>query len=738
MSTEDLRQAWDAHPKWHEQQDRAGREAALPALLGLIADFRGGALDVTEFRRLIDSQSKTRETALWGFRGNAGVMFFTMLWKGAPTELESLLRRVIAAPANVDAARDAIDELRELARATKLHTGNPNLHEGFVPFFLSFFWEAQDRHQWPMFHPASRDGMAQLGLLRLPDDVTDAYVVFRQAMREACAELEVDLWDLEEFFWSLKQTPDPIDDAVAEADDPVKVKNASAVAAGDLYAALGASGLMFPEGLVTSFILSLLTKRFVILAGLSGTGKTQLPLQLARHLAEQEPGATVASPTPESDEHALYLDVTRSTLKYGVLTLPRRLVDFIELPERGTGADFTVRLPTGRDARVRVQNVGFTDESARYARLTIRGATKTWLTATATPGDVVKVTLDDDGVPVALDHVPRTDVVTNEPVRRHELIAVRSDWTDPRGLLGYWNPLTDRYSTTQLVRLCLRAAEDPAHPYLVILDEMNLARVEYYFSDFLSALESDEPIQLFDPGFEELEPGVPALLPIPPNVLFVGTVNVDETTHAFSPKVLDRANVIEFDDVDIAGRLGLSEPQAAVAFRLSDAHVAPALLAYRPSPESDARATVLQDTELTADLLRMHAILEGARRHFGYRVLDELVTYLGHAVQRVAGDADRVARVALDRQLLQKVLPKLTGGRELQETLTQLLDVCLHGETTAAPSTAESLSDASTALGDEDLTGPARGTDARYPLSARKLQQMVQRLDQTGYVSFLQ
>lgn len=81
MSAEDLRNAWEAHPGWRDQENRAQREATLPGLLDLVAAFRSGDVDLTEFRRRIDSQSKQTETGVWGFRGNAGVMFFTMLWK---------------------------------------------------------------------------------------------------------------------------------------------------------------------------------------------------------------------------------------------------------------------------------------------------------------------------------------------------------------------------------------------------------------------------------------------------------------------------------------------------------------------------------------------------------------------------------------------------------------------------------------------------------------------------------
>ncbi len=184
VPNDDLRKHWDAHPQWHEQETRAAREATLPALRGLIESFRSGTLDLTEFRRRIDSLSKQRETGVWGFRGNAGVMFFTMLWKGAAEEFAPLLRTVIASPPDDAGAREAINQVRALARATKARTGNRNIHEKFAPFFLSFFWEAQDREQWPMFHPASREGLERLGLVSLPDDVSDAYLAFRHAMQQ--------------------------------------------------------------------------------------------------------------------------------------------------------------------------------------------------------------------------------------------------------------------------------------------------------------------------------------------------------------------------------------------------------------------------------------------------------------------------------------------------------------------------------------------------------------------------
>ena len=99
------------------------------------------------------------------------------------------------------------------------------------------------------------------------------------------------------------------------------------------------------------------------------------------------------------------------------------------------------------------------------------------------------------------------------------------------------------------------AIDNPEKPYVLCLDEMNLARVEYYFSDFLSLIETrrhvggrieTDPINIDDAGKKNF-----GALYIPDNLYFVGTVNMDETTYPFSKKVLDRANTIEFSEVEL-------------------------------------------------------------------------------------------------------------------------------------------------------------------------------------------
>ena len=257
----------------------------------------------------------------------------------------------------------------------------------------------------------------------------------------------------------------------------------------------------------------------------------------------------------------------------------------------------------------------------------------------------------------------------------YTIVAVRPDWTDNRGLLGYYNPLTHTYEATPFLRFMLRAVADPAHQYYVCLDEMNLARVEYYFSDFLSAMESGESVALHGQtecvatrsggdipetlpeeeialwGYEV--DGVlyaPPKLFIPPNLVISGTVNVDEATHAFSDKVLDRANSIEFNQVDL------------------DSY------SQRYRERYPDRTKLLDDV---LPLLRqVYDLLEPSYLHFGYRTLEEVLGYLWQ--NETLPDNVRRSRVeALDNQLMQKISPKLRGDERIQETLEGLCQVLI-------------------------------------------------------------
>ncbi len=224
------------------------------------------------------------------------------------------------------------------------------------------------------------------------------------------------------------------------------------------------------------------------------------------------------------------------------------------------------------------------------------------------------------------------------------LVAVQPDWHSPRDLLGYYNALTGQYQPTTFLRFLLQAAADPLNLYFVCLDEMNLARPEYYLAPLLSALESGD--QTLDLGMPAASvPTVtgemlPNLLRLPINVRIIGTVNVDESTFPLSDKLLDRANVIELTTVDLEG------------FRAS-----------YPLPIDDGVWQLL-----TA----LHAAMSAAGYPFGYRTLQAIVGYIEQSVGVLS-----VAE-ALDVQVKQAVLPRLRGADSPRlRTAFQTLQVLL-------------------------------------------------------------
>lgn len=225
------------------------------------------------------------------------------------------------------------------------------------------------------------------------------------------------------------------------------------------------------------------------------------------------------------------------------------------------------------------------------------------------------------------------------PADDFHLIPVRPDWTEPTHLLGYFDAISGKYRETTFLRALLRAHRNPHRPTFVCLDEMNLAQPEHYFADALSAMETGGTIQLHHE--DQDIGGVPPKLPWPDNLFITGTVNMDETTRPFSPKVLDRANVIDMSTVNIPNYL-----RELVA----------------RSPEL---ASVL-DEATSALLSKLVDCLAPHRMHFGYRVVKELALFVHYAKDRA------LLPSALDAQIEQKILTKLRGGPEQKAMLTEL------------------------------------------------------------------
>lgn len=226
---------------------------------------------------------------------------------------------------------------------------------------------------------------------------------------------------------------------------------------------------------------------------------------------------------------------------------------------------------------------------------------------------------------------------------------VRPEWTDPTGLTGYYDVLTNRYVVPTFLEAVLVATAHRESPVFVILDEMNLARVEYYLSDILSSIETGGPLQLHSNGVP-LEgttgASVRAEIPLPSNLFIIGTINVDETTNPVSDKVLDRASVIDMSTVDISG------------FLASLVHRYPELKIAKDASEQK--------------LIEIHRLLEQHGLGFGYRVIEEFVRYHAFDATHLQNSTDSVT----DQLLVQKVLVKLRGAERQRPLLDALDRVC--------------------------------------------------------------
>jgi hypothetical protein len=747
MGMGELEAAWEEHrsqiredyQEWDEQ-----RLATIDEHLEPMNSFLSGQSTLGSFRTRIDSLTKS--TPLWGFRGTSQMFFNQLVNAAEPQALEATLKQVLPVPSGAEEAKAKLEAFQaavEAARDRAEEIGATQPGIGRIDAFASFFWELQDRDAWPTFFPNSRNVLERYGLLDVNQRQSDLYLDYRSRIEDLKAALETDTWGVEHLLWYLGQGA--AKDEVEQAAGAEPLPSVEPVT--DLYASYRQQKLHFPVVIVTSLVLSLATKRLVILSGISGTGKTKIALGLARYLdslveSEDEQPETEA---PVQDPGNLYIRLTAPKLQRGLASLVHEAQTYVDagpgLPARGHSRLYKTRLPDGQVHEMRLNNVDFSVASRNLYRLYFRKEITDWLQENAKPNDFLHLAIKpDEGIDFGLDVVDSgKSTGGGERLKRYATIAVRSEWTDPRGLIGYFNPLTSAYERTGLVELLLRAGDDPEHPYVVILDEMNLARVEYYFSDFLSALESDEALTLMSPGAadenaaqENSDVEIPAELAVPPNVSFVGTVNVDETTHPFSPKVLDRANVIEFSDVDVERALGHGDTSAGGGLRLKGGVFEEGWLCASKADSIAPKAIANELEQFTEALEDIHGILAWSNLQFGYRVIDEISAFVGHAVEKAEGDQDEVVRGAFDLQVKQKVVPKLSGGRELEEPLARLLRYCLDGTKARSVTVDQVRASARARLESKE------GQPARYPESARKLLRMLDRLADTGFIGALE
>lgn len=240
-------------------------------------------------------------------------------------------------------------------------------------------------------------------------------------------------------------------------------------------------------------------------------------------------------------------------------------------------------------------------------------------------------------------------------------VPVRPSWNDDADLLGYVDLVHNVYrpSDTGFVDFLVNAQkeENKGKLFIVCFDEMNLARVEHYFSQFLSLLERPEnqrELQLYDSQYAGQlynSATYPSKIIIGDNIRFIGTVNIDESTYHFSDKVLDRANVIELDVLDYSKEWTKKQYASLITPTWS---------------KDEYDALINKDVDIKADkvqelLWEIHQLLQSASAKYGVgpRIVKAIKMYINNLPKTEINGFNK--GVALDYQIAQRILTKVRG-----------------------------------------------------------------------------
>lgn len=304
------------------------------------------------------------------------------------------------------------------------------------------------------------------------------------------------------------------------------------------------------------------------------------------------------------------------------------------------------------------------------------------------------------------------------------LVEVKSNWHDSTELLGYYSALSGRYELTDFIRFVYKAIKNETVPFFLCLDEMNLAPVEQYFAEYLSVLEtrknvggkiqtqpllkkevfancalykketeesnphmtSDGTLQVSKALYSEKDAEIISYLKdnglsLPDNLFVIGTVNMDDTTHQFSRKVIDRAFTIEMNGGNMADMFN-DESKSLLEYRNED-DVVP-LATFRPKfvrayeVLDDVRYAkyaetiktkipeLLGNSDGTADEDSINGVLNNTPFRVSYRVQNELVLYLSVLIEQAGypEEIDSLIGEAVLAILLEKVLPRVQGEQK--------------------------------------------------------------------------
>lgn len=453
--------------------------------------------------------------------------------------------------------------------------------------------------------------------------------------------------------------PDP---AYVPAAPPAPLPEGVFDAAQWLAESMQGAGLSFPAAHLAAFFTALSVKGLVILSGPSGTGKTALALRFA-----------ALFPSPDSDLGGA-IPLEKAHLEDG-LPLPESALRYLSVP----------RVGESRAANLVCEGAAFPAQivgTAAGARLQLRGAARKWCAAHLGESFALESDFEDDSG--AAFRLLRPLRAAGEAAANHLFLPVRPDWRDEKPLLGYFNPLANRYEWTPFLRFLLRAdagfARGDGLAYFVVLDEMNLARAEWYFADFLALLEAGrdqsgrtrEPLRLdFDARATGELP--PRELHLPPNLYFIGTINADESAPALSPKVLDRAWVLDAPRADFRAYSAQNSADSGA----SDSHQRKLLALFTRENRFAVPDKSLVAAQLAAhparreDLASLSDALEPFGAGFGFRVFDEILLFC--ALGEKNGLFEREA-AAFDCAVSLKIASRFRGARgALDEALRAFL-----------------------------------------------------------------
>ncbi|MBG7611550.1 DUF3578 domain-containing protein [Polaribacter sp. BAL334] len=312
---------------------------------------------------------------------------------------------------------------------------------------------------------------------------------------------------------------------------------------------------------------------------------------------------------------------------------------------------------------------------------------------------------------------------------QYKIVPVGADWTNREPLVGYPNGLEAKEYITPdsgVIHLLLEAIKEGNEnkPFFLILDEMNLSHVERYFADFLSIMESNDTIKLYTGQKRKSLDGLEIDLEIgwPKNLFIIGTVNIDETTYMFSPKVLDRANVIEFRITDNEIKSFLTNPGIPKLEELEGKGIAMAASFLNIVDDK----IIEQNEFITNELLSFFKQLQLVGAEFGYRAASEILQLVSKLKTIDSSFKDK-DNECLDIAIMQKLLPKLHGSRsKLVKILISLSGLCV-----------KDVNKSEFEKNFEDYyKNGFEGLTIKYPISFEKLIRMYKNVLANGFTSY--